>query len=166
MRNTMLMSKRIEQRIVYLRNQRVILDSDLAKLYHVATKVLVQAVKRNNERFPEDFMLRLTQEECDNLRSQFVTSSWGGRRYVPLAFTEQGIAMLSSVLRSRRAIKVNLEIMRTFVRLRRILEANQALQIKLEELEMTCNRKFKMVFDAIRDLVSLPEKKKNPIGFV
>ena len=107
--------ERIAQTILFIRDQKVMLDADLANLYGVDTKVFVQAVKRNMDRFPEDFMFQLTKQEYDNLRSQIVTSSWGGRRYPPYAFTEQGVAMLSSVLRSKRAIQVNVEIMRAFV---------------------------------------------------
>lgn len=119
--------REIERQILVLRGQRVLLDADLACLYGVETKALNQAVRRNIDRFPEDFLLRLSADEVEILRSQFVTSSWGGRRTRPLAFTEQGVAMLSSVLRSKRAILVNIEIMRAFVRLRRMLATNAAL---------------------------------------
>lgn len=112
-------------------NKKVILDADLAKLYGVESKALIQAVKRNITRFPDDFMFQLSQQEFDDLRSQSVTSSWGGRRYPPYAFTEQGVAMLSSVLRSQRAINVNIEIMRAFVKLRRLLESNKQLKAQL-----------------------------------
>jgi hypothetical protein len=142
------------------------LDSDLAELYGVATKVLIQAVKRNIDRFPDDFMFQLTKQELGNLRSQFVTSSWGGRRYPPYAFTEQGVAMLSSVLRSDRAIHVNIEIMRAFVRLRQMLASNVELSRKLAALEKKYDAQFKVVFDAIRELMTPPApKKKRPIGF-
>jgi hypothetical protein len=143
------------------------LDSDLAEMYGVATKVLIQAVKRNGDRFPEDFMFQLSSEEFDRLRSQFVTSSWGGRRYPPYAFTEQGVAMLSSVLHSGRAIHVNIEIMRTFVQLRQMLASNVGLARKLATLERKYDAQFKVVFDAIRELMTPPEpkKKKRPIGF-
>jgi hypothetical protein len=129
--------------------------------------VLVQAVKRNLERFPEDFLFQLTQDEFANLKSQIVTSSWGGlRRAAPYAFTEQGVAMLSSVLRSRRAVRVNIEIMRTFVRLRSMLQANADVARKLAELEKKCDAQFKVVFDALRQLMALPSTlKKRPIGF-
>jgi len=158
--------ERISQGIFLIRGHRVILDTVLAKLYQVETKVLLQAVKRNNDRFPHDFMFQLTKQEFDYLRSQFVTSSWGGRRYPPYAFTEQGVAMLSSVLRSSRAIRVNIEIMRAFVRLREMLATNSALARKLQALERKYDSQFKVVFDAIRELMTPPEpKKKRPIGF-
>jgi hypothetical protein len=144
----------------------VILDVDLAALYEVETKTLVQAVKRNIDRFPDDFMFQLTAHVFNILRSQIVTSSWGGRRYPPYAFTEQGVAMLSSVLHSDRAIHVNIEIMRTFVRLRRLLASNTELARKLSALERKYDAQFKVVFDAIRELMIPPEpKKKRPIGF-
>ena len=155
----------IEQAIVLIRGHRVMLSTDLAALYGVPAKVLVQAVKRNIERFPEDFMFQLTRDEFRNLRSQFVTSSWGGERYPPLAFTEQGVAMLSSVLRSPRAVQVNVEIMRTFVRLRRILAENAGLARRLDELEKKYDVQFKVVFDAIRSLMQPPEPRKRRIGF-
>jgi len=158
--------ERISQAILLIRGHRVMLDSDLAEMYGVATKVLIQAVKRNGDRFPEDFMFQLSSEEFDRLRSQFVTSSWGGRRYPPYAFTEQGVAMLSSVLHSDRAIHVNVEIMRTFVRLRQMLASNVELARKLASLERKYDAQFKVVFDAIRELMTPPEpKKKRPIGF-
>jgi hypothetical protein len=144
-----------------VRGKRVMLDADLAALYGVPTKALVQAVRRNTARFPEDFMFRLTRSEVEDLRSHIVTSSrrhgWGGRRHLPYAFTEQGVAMLSSVLRSRRAIEVNINIMRAFVRLRQILAfSNDSLRSKVEELEKKYDANFKVVFDAIRALMSPP----------
>jgi len=157
---------RIAAAIQIIRGQRVMLDRDLAELYGVATKVLIQAVKRNADRFPGDFMFQLTEQEFNNLRSQIVTSSWGGRRYPPFAFTEQGVAMLSSVLRSERAIHVNIEIMRAFVRLRQLLASNAVLARKLAALEKKYDTQFKVVFDAIRELMTPPgPKKKRPIGF-
>jgi len=142
------------------------LSTDLARLYQVAPRVLVQAVKRNAVRFPDDFMFQLTREEFGNLKSQIVTSSWGGlRRATPYAFTEQGVAMLSSVLRSKRAVRVNVEIMRTFVRLRRMLSSNEDLARKLAALERKYDAQFKVVFDAIRELMIPPEPKRRPIGF-
>ena len=156
----------IEQRILLLRGHKVLLDSTLAELYAVETKVLLQAVKRNSNRFPDDFMFQLTKPEFDNLRSQTVTSSWGGRRTPPYVFTEQGVAMLSSVLRSPQAVQVNIEIMRAFVRLRRMLAENTELQSRLDQLEDHYDQQFKVVFDAIRELMIPPEKKQNPIGFV
>ena len=157
---------RIEKAILLIHGQKVMLDADLAELYGVETRVLVQAVKRNLERFPEDFMFQLSQEEFAILRSQIVTSSdWGGRRYPPYAFTEQGVAMLSSVLRSRRAIQVNIEIMRAFIRLRQMLASHVELARKLDALEKKYDAQFKQVFEAIRQLMAPPEPKRRPIGF-
>ena len=141
------------------------LDKDLAELYEVETKMLNRAVKRNRDRFPGDFMFQLTAEEVDNLRYQNGTSSWGGRRYSSYAFTEQGVVMLSSVLRSKRAVMVNIEIMRAFVRLRQILGAHAGLARKLAALERKYDSQFKAVFDAIRELMTPPPAKKRPIGF-
>ena len=159
---------RIERSILLIRGHKVILDSDLAELYGVTTKRLNEQVRRNLPRFPEDFMFQLTESETHLLRSQFATSKKGrgGRRYLPYAFTEQGVAMLSSVLNSERAIKVNIEIMRAFVRLRRILASHADLARKLEALEKKYDAQFKVVFDAIRQLMKPPESKKRPIGFL
>ena len=155
-----------EGAIIRTRGHNVILDTDLAQLYEVETRVLVQAVKRNVERFPEDFMFQLTPEEFAILRSQSVTSSeWGGRRYPPYAFTEQGVAMLSSVLRSKRAVQANIEIMRAFVRLRRLLGSNADLQRRLDQLEKRYDERFRVVFDAIRQLMAPPDRKRPQIGF-
>ena len=143
------------------------LSTHLAALYNVEPRALVQAVKRNRERFPGDFMFQLTAAEWVNLKSQIVISSWGGsRRAAPYAFTEQGIAMLSSVLKSRRAIHVNIEIMRAFVRLRQMLASNTQLAGKLAALEKKYDAQFKVVFDAIRQLMTPPEPKKRKIGFL
>jgi len=157
----------IANSILFIHGQKVILDADLAALYEVETKVLVQSIKRNIDRFPEDFMFQLSTEEFDILRSQNVTSSlWGGRRYPPYAFTEQGVAMLSSVLRSKRAVQVNIEIMRTFVKLREMLSSNKDLAGKLNKLEKKYDEQFKIVFDAIRQLMTADQSnKKRPIGF-
>src|SRR5580658_5157249 len=125
----------IERRIYFVRGQKVITDNDLAVLYRVPTKAFNQAVRRNMLRFPADFMFQLTSDETENLRSQFVTSSWGGRRYLPYVFTEQGVAMLSSVLKSDRAIQVNIAIMRAFVKVRELLATHQELALRLGELE-------------------------------
>ena len=144
----------------------MILDSDLAVLYGVETKALNRALMRNRERFPDDFVLRLVESEFENLRCQFGTSRWGGRRYLPYAFTEQGVAMLSGVLHSWRAIRVNVQIMRTFVRLRQLLASNAQLAQKLEALERKYDAQFKVVFDAIRELMTPPEPKKRKIGFL
>ena len=149
-----------------LRGERVLLDADLAELYGVETKTLNRAVKRHSDRFPQDFMFQLTGEEAGNLRYQIGTSSWGGRRYLPQAFTEQGVAMLSSVLLSKRAVMVNVEIMRAFVRLRRILATHADLARKLAALEKRYDAQFRAVFDAIRELMAPPEPpRKRPIGF-
>jgi len=165
----MIPAKRIENSILLVRKEKVILDEDLAFLYDVSTKVLIQAVKRNIDRFPLDFMFQLTQEEFTSLRSQFVTSKVkrgrGGRRYPPYAFTEEGVAMLSSVLNSPRAIKVNIEIMRAFVRLRKILASHADLARKLEELEAEYDSQSKVVFDAIRQLMAPPATGQKKIGF-
>jgi hypothetical protein len=160
--------ERITKTILFIRGEKVLLDEDLALLYGVETKVLVQAVKRNLDRFPEDFMFQLGVEEWEYLRSQSVTSKpegRGGRRYAPYAFTEQGVAMLSSVLKSEQAVQVNIEIMRAFVRLREILSTHHELARKLDGLERKYDSQFKAVFDAIRQLMAPPLPKKKPIGF-
>lgn len=158
--------ERIERAILVIRGHKVMLDADLAGLYGVEAKALNQAVRRNVERFPADFMFQLTAEEADHLRSQSVTSSsWGGRRYLPYAFTEQGVAMLSSVLRSPRAVLVNIEVMRAFVRLRQMLQENADLARKLVLLEKKYDTQFRAVFDAIRELTKPPAKLKRRIGF-
>ncbi len=159
-------SKSIEARILLIRSHKVILDVDLAELYGVETKALTRAVRRNLERFPGDFMLQLSSEEFANLRRQLGASSqWGGRRYAPYAFMEQGVAMLSSVLRSRRAVLVNVEIMRAFVRLRQMLAAHADLEQRLNDLEANYDARFKVVFEAIRKLMEPPPKPRKPIGF-
>jgi len=158
--------KHIERAILMIRGHKVILDASLAELYEVETKALVRAVRRNLDRFPSDFMLRLSDAEFTNLRYQTGTSSsWGGRRYRPLAFTEQGVAMLSSVLRSSRAVQVNIEIMRAFVRHRQLLGANVGLARKFAVLERKCDTQFRAVFDAIRELMEPPRKPTKRIGF-
>ncbi len=159
-------TEHIDRMIFLVRGHKVMVDHDLAQLYQVETRALLQAVKRNIERFPPDFMFQLTQEEARNLRSQFVTSSWGGRRYLPYAFTEQGVAMLSSVLRSSRAVQVNIEIMRAFVRLRRLVDSNAELRRRLDELEKKYDAQFASVFEAIRQLMQpAPVPPKRRIGF-
>ena len=169
--------------IFFIRMHRVLLDSDLAELYGVPTKVLVQAVKRNIERFPSDFMFQLTENEWNTLRSQSVTSNAGrgGRRYPPYAFTEQGVAMLSSVLSSQQAIAANIEIMRAFVRLRGLVMSNQELATRLDQLEndtelialkhdtfeQNTRVQLKQIFDALRELMAPPDPpRKRPIGFI
>ncbi len=160
--------ERIERAILMLRGHKVMLDSDLATLYAVETKVLNQAISRNIERFPEDFMFQLTEAEAAFLRSQTVTLKTGRgqhRKYLPFAFTEQGVAMLSSVLRSPRAVRVNIEIMRAFVRLREMIATNKDLARRLDELEKKYDAQFKVVFDAIRRLMAPPQKARRSIGF-
>jgi ORF6N domain len=160
--------QQIESRIYIIRGHKVMLDMDLGWLYGVQTRALIQAVKRNIERFPKDFMFQVSHEEFDVLRSQSVISNpkaRGGRRYLPYAFTEQGVAMLSSVLRSRRAVMVNVEIMCAFVHLRQMLTSHAELSRKLDELEKKYDAQFKVVFTAIRELMTPPAPKKRPIGF-
>ena len=161
-------TERIERSILLFRNQKVMLDSDLAGLYGVETRALIQAIRRNQNRFPVDFMFQLTQKEVNALRSQSVISNIGrgGRRYRPYVFTEQGVAMLSTVLKSERAIAVNIAIMRAFVKLRELLSTHKDLAKKLETLEQKYDAQFKVVFDAIRQLMPPPvPKKKRRIGF-
>jgi len=162
-------AERIEQSILLIRGQKVMLDADLAVLYEVPTKALNQAVKRNIKRFPSDFMFQLSEKEYAALRSQFVTLKSGRgqhRKYFPYAFTEQGVAMLSSVLNSERAILVNLEIMRAFVRLREMLASNVTLARKLAALEKRYDEQFKVVFDAIRALMApKSDRSRKKIGF-
>jgi ORF6N domain-containing protein len=157
----------IENRILILRGQKVMLSTDLAELYGVEPRVLVQAVKRNLDRFPKDFMFQLSADEFELLKSQIVISSWGGaRRAPPYAFTEQGVAMLSSVLRSKQAVHVNIAIMRAFVRLREMLAGNRGLAAKLAQLEKKYDTQFKVVFDAIRKLMEPPApRERKQIGF-
>jgi len=160
-------AERIESMILFIRGEKVMLDEDLATMYQVTTGALIQAVKRNRDRFPADFMFQLTGQEVTDLKSQSViSSSWGGRRRSqPYAFTEQGVAMLSSVLRSKRAVLVNIEIMRAFVKLRRLLASHIDLARKLDTLEKKYDAQFRVVFDAIRELMKPPEPKRRPIGF-
>ncbi len=164
------LAAQIAQSILLICGLKVMLDSDLAGLYGVTVKRLNEQVRRNLSRFPENFMFQLAESETHLLRSQFATSKKGrgGRRYLPYAFTEQGVAMLSSVLNSERAIKVNIEIMRAFVRLRQILASNKELAKRLDELEKKYDVQFKIVFDAIRQLMAPPEPEtpKKRIGFL
>ncbi|MEW6457006.1 MAG: ORF6N domain-containing protein [Acidobacteriota bacterium] len=161
--------EQIERKICFIRGKKIMLSTHLAELYEVEVRVLIQAVKRNIERFPEDFMFQLNEQEYKILKSQIVISSWGGaRRARPYAFTEQGVAMLSSVLHSERAIHVNIAIMRAFIRLREILSAHKELAHKLTELERKIERqeeKIKAIFDAIRQLMTPPQKPRKMIGF-
>ena len=164
---TLVPHERIERSILLIRGLKVMLDADLAELYGVETKQLVRAVKRNHDRFPNDFMFQLSDEDFAILRSHFGTSNqWGGRRYAPYAFTEQGVAMLSSVLHSKRAVLVNIEIMRAFVKIRTVLASHEDLRRKLLQLETKYDSQFKAVFDAIRQLIEQPVKKAIPIGFI
>ncbi len=167
----------IERRIVVVRDHKVLIDVHLADLYQVETRALLQAVKRNRQRFPSDFMFQLTSEEGEILRSQIVISSLeartpsagprhGGRRYLPYVFTEQGVAMLSSVLKSERAVAVNIAIMRAFVRLRQMLATHQQLAERLLAMEKKYDGRFKVVFDALRQLIHPPEPPRRPIGFL
>ncbi len=168
MSNGIIPVEQIARRIVFLRGEKVMLGQDLAKLYGVTVSALIQAVKRNADRFPEDFMYSLTSEEFVHLKSQFVISSWGGLRKRPYAFTEQGIAMLSSVLTSDRAIKVNIAIMRAFVKLRRALETNRELARKFAELEARVDKhdeEISEIMEAIRQLMSPSEEPRREIGF-
>ena len=155
----------ISQKIYVLRGQRVMLSTDLARLYGVEVRALVQAVRRNIERFPADFVFQLNEEEHKHLRSQIVISSWGGARRAPYAFTEQGVAMLSSVLRSTRAVQVNIAIMRTFVRLREMLATNQKLRRKVEEMEKRYDAKFQIIFATIESMLEDEDLPKRGIGF-
>ena len=168
-KHSLIPAERIERSILLIRGNKVLLDRDLATLYEVETRQLVQAVKRNIERFPDDFMFQLSQEEFENWRSQVVMSNPSAKmalRRRPYAFTEQGVAMLSSVLRSPRAVVVNIEIMRTFVRLRQMLASHADLARKLNAMERKYDQQFKVVFDAIRQLMAPAEpKKRRKIGF-
>jgi len=156
----------IEQKILMIRGEKVMLDSDLAELYGVEVKQLKRQVRRNIDRFPADFMIQLSKKEYESLRRHFGTLKRGEHsKYLPYAFTEQGVAMLSSVLNSERAVKVNIEIMRAFVRLRQMIASNAELARKLDAMEKKYDAQFKTVFDAIRQLMTPPGTKKKKIGF-
>lgn len=157
--------ERIERSIHLIHGHKVMLDSDLAELYGVSTKRLNQQVKRNSDRFPEDFMFQLSAEEFANLRSQFATASWGGRRTPPYAFTEHGAVMLASVLNSPVAVRASIEVVRAFVRLRQMLASHEDLARKLAVLEKKYDAQFKVVFDAIRQLMTPPTPQQRRIGF-
>jgi hypothetical protein len=157
----------VARTIRHVRTRTVMLDADLAAMYGVETRELVRAVRRNLARFPADFMFRLTRREFAHLRSQFGTSSsWGGRRHLPYAFTEHGVAMLSSVLRSPRAVRVNIQIMRAFVRVRHSDQSNAALATKIDRLETKYDGKFAVVFEAVRELMTPPPVPRRRIGYV
>lgn len=160
--------EKIEKAIYIIRGEEVMLDRDLAFLYGVETKTLNRAVKRNLQRFPPDFMFQLTDDEAEALRCQIGTSNKGrgGRRYLPYVFTEPGVAMLSSVLSSERAIAVNIEIIRAFIKLRHMLASNVELARRVDELESKYDKQFKIVFDAIRRLMATPVRGRKEIGFV
>jgi len=158
-------ASKISQKIYFLRGHRVMLSTDLARLYRVEARALIQAVQRNIDRFPADFLFQLTADEHKNLKSQFVISSWGGARTAPYAFTEQGVAMLSSVLRSPRAVQVNIAIMRTFVRLREMLATNQKLRRKIEDMEKRYDAKLQIVFATIESMLEDEDLPKRGIGF-
>jgi hypothetical protein len=161
----MIQETAIATQIHLVRGEQVMLDVDLAQLYGVPTKALKQAVKRNRDRFPEDFMFELSREEWESLRSHFVTSSHGGIRYLPYAFTEQGVAMISGVIRSERAVEVNIAIMRTFVQLRRMMTSNKELAKKIESLEQKYDEQFQTVFAVIKKLIQPETKPRKMIGF-
>jgi len=166
MEPSLIPTERIEHSIILIREKKVMLDSDLAEIYGVATKRLIEQVKRNIERFPEDFMFQLTNQEVAILRSQIATSSWGGRRYPPYVFTEHGAVMLASVLNSPVAIEASVQVVRAFVKLRQLLASNADLARKLNTLEKKYDSQFAMVFKAIRELMEPPLKgKKESIGF-
>ena len=158
--------ERVEQAIILIRGEKVILDSDLASLYGVDTRSLIQALKRNGRRFPADFVFQLTKDEFKSLRSQTVIAKGrGGRRSLPYAFTEHGAIMAANVLNSERAVEASVEVVRAFVRLRQIVLSNRELARKVEELERKYDAQFKVVFDAIKALMKPPEPKRNQIGF-
>lgn len=153
--------------LIYLiRGQRVMLDRDIAELYGVETKRLKEQVKRNIERFPEDFMFELSTKEYENLRSHFATSSWGGTRYIPMAFTEHGILMISSVLKNDKAVQVNIQIMRAFMKMRQMIFDNAELRKQIDELRADTDGKFRIVFETLDQLLFIENKPKKKIGFM
>ncbi|WP_024333213.1 ORF6N domain-containing protein [Desulfotignum balticum] len=155
----------ISSKIYFIRGVKVMLDRDLAELYEVETRTLNQAVRRNIKRFPDDFMFQLNKAEFENLKSQIVTSSWGGIRKMPLAFTEQGVAMLSGILNSDRAILVNIQIMRTFTKLRHMIAGHEELQRAVDELRTQTDERFEVVFSVLDKLLADNEKPRKKIGF-
>ncbi len=158
-------TEKILTKIYLVRGMKVMLNRDLAELYGVETKRLKEQVKRNIDRFPEDFMFELSHDEFEILRSQIATSRWGGTRYAPMVFTEQGVAMLSSVLNSERAIQVNIQIMRAFTKLRQMILSHDDLRKKIEAMESKYDKQFKIVFDAMKELLATESKPKKKIGF-
>ena len=168
MSNDLIPHEIIEAKIYIIRGKKVMIDSDLAALYEVETKTLNRAVKRNIDRFPDDFMFKLTKEEFENLRCQIGTSSWGGQRYLPYAFTENGVAMLSGILNSKRAIQVNIQIMRTFTKIREMILTHKELKQNIEKIEQRVEgheQYFKIVFDALKQLMEPDIKTSKKIGF-
>lgn len=158
----------VMEKIYFIRGRKVMLDWDLAKLYNVETKVLKQAVRRNKDRFPDDFMFELNNEEFANLRSQSVTSSWGGSRYVPMAFTEQGIAMISSVLKSKQAIQVNIHIIRVFTKMRELILTHKDLLLKTEQLEKRVNDQdgeISLVLGYLKKFIDVQAKPRKQVGY-
>jgi hypothetical protein len=162
---TLIPSERIEQAILLIRGHKVMLDADLAAIYGVTTKRLNEQFKRNRQRFPADFAFQLTSDEFENLRSQFATSSWGGRRYPPIAFTEHGAVMLASILNSPSAITTSVQVVRAFIRLRELLASHKDLSRRLDELEAKYDKQFTVVFDAIRQLMAPAKHKPREIGY-
>jgi len=163
-----LIPETVDSKIYFIRGLKVLLDEDLARMYQVKTFRLNEQVKRNKKRFPSDFMFQLTKEESENLISQFAISSYGGRRHFPYAFTEQGVAMLSGILNSKRAILVNIEIMRAFVRLRKVISQNKELAKKIEELEGKYEKHDKDIqgiFNAIHRILTIEQKPNRKVGF-
>lgn len=158
-------TERVINKIFLIRGSKVMVDKDLAELYEVETKSFTRTIKRNIDRFPSDFMFQLNKKEFENLRSHFGTSSWGGRRYLPYVFTEQGVAMLSSVLNSDRAIQVNIQIIRTFTKLRELLSTNKELRIKVENMEKKYDTKLSQVFEILKQLIKQEALPKKQIGF-
>ena len=161
----LILIENITSKIFMIRGLKVMIDRDLAELYGVETKQLKRAVRRNIDRFPTDFMFELINDEIENLRCQIGTSSWGGSRYVPMAFTEQGVAMLSTVLNSKRAIQVNIQIIRTFTRLRQMMTGHEELKKKIEKMEEKYDEQFRIVFEAIKQLLKEDDQPKRKIGF-
>ena len=163
-----LTTSEIVEKIYVIKGMKVMLDKDLAEMYGVETKRLKEAVRRNISRFPDDFMFELSALELSNLRSQIATSSWGGLRYLPMAFTEQGVAMLSSVLRSERAIQVNIQIVRVYTRMRQVILDNKDLWLKIEKIEQALTKKdeeVQAIFKVLKSLLVKEEKPREPIGF-
>lgn len=165
MNSDIVSTERISSKIYFIRGVKVMLDRDLAELYEVETRTLNQAVRRNIKRFPDDFMFQLNKAEFDNLKSQIVTSSWGGIRKMPLAFTEQGVAMLSGILNSDRAILVNIQIMRTFTTLRHMIAGHEELKKAVDELREQTDERFEVVFSVLDKLLADDKNPKKKIGF-